>query len=95
MAKTRGYFGIAIYEPKFEENIGTLLRSAQVFGADFIALIGKRFKKTPDNTIKSERHVPIYEYKNLKDFLNHLPIGCEVVAVEVDGRDIENFIHPQ
>ena len=93
--KPRGYWGIAFFEPKFEDNIGTAIRSAHCFGADFIGLIGKRFKKTPSDTMATERHIPIYEYKDLEDFEKHLPVGCEVVVVECDGKDIKNFNHPQ
>ena len=66
--RKRGYFGIAFYEPKFEENIGTAVRNAHCFGADFIAVIGKRYKKQPSDTMATERHIPIYEYENLEDF---------------------------
>lgn len=90
----RGYYGIAFYEPKFEENIGTAVRSAHCFGADFICVIGKRYKKQPSDTMATERHMPIYEYTNLDDFLKHIPIGCELIGVEVDGLDIKEFIHP-
>jgi len=92
--KKRGYWGIAFFEPKFEENIGTAIRSAHCFGTDFICLIGKRFRKTPTDTMASERHIPIYEYKDLKDFQSNLPIGCELVVVECDGEDIKDFRHP-
>jgi len=91
----RGYFGIAFYEPKFELNIGTAIRNAHCFGADFVAVIGKRYKRQASDTSATERHVPIYEYADLNDFLSHIPIKCEIVSVEVDGRDIKNFIHPE
>lgn len=93
--KTRGYFGIAFYEPKFEENIGTAVRNAHCFGADFIAVIGKRYKRQPSDTMATERHVPIYEYADLEDFLNHVPLGCEVIIVECDGESSADFKHPQ
>ena len=90
----RGYFGIAFYEPKFEENIGTAVRNAHCFGADFISVIGKRYKKQPSDTMATEKHIPIYEYENLEDFLKHLPIESELIVVECDGGDIKNFVHP-
>lgn len=93
--KKRGYFGIAFYEPKFEKNIGTAVRSAHCFGADFIGVIGNRYKKQSSDTMATERHVPIYEYENLDDFLKHIPINCDVVGVEVDGKDIVGFKHPE
>lgn len=91
----RGYFGIVFYEPKFHKNIGTAIRSAHCFGVNFIGIIGKRYTREPSDTMISERHIPIYHYINLKDFMNHLPMGCEVIGVEVDGEDIKNFIHPR
>ena len=33
----RGYFGIGIYASKVSANIGTLWRSADLMGADFMA----------------------------------------------------------
>ncbi len=93
--KKRGYWGIAFYEPKFEENIGTAIRSAHCFGVDFIAVIGKRYKKQPSDTMATERHIPIYEYENLDDFLKHIPIGCEIIGIEVDGKNIIGFKHPE
>jgi hypothetical protein len=59
--KKRGYWGIAFYEPKFEENIGTAVRSANCFGANFITIIGNRYEKQPSDTMASYRHLPIFE----------------------------------
>ena len=93
--KKRGYWGIAFYEPKFEENIGTAIRSAHCFGANFICVIGKRYKRQPSDTMATERHIPIYEYSDLDDFLKHTPVDCEIVGIEVDGKDIIGYEHPQ
>jgi len=94
--RKRGYFGITFFEPKFEENIGTAIRSANCFGADFMAVIGARYKKHPGDTTKAEKHIPFFEYKDLKDFFEHLPLGCEVVGIECDGEQpLENFVHPE
>jgi len=96
MENKRGYYGIAFFEPKFEENIGTIIRSANCFYADFISIIGKKYKRTTGDTTLAEKHIPIYEYKNLDDFLEHIPIGCEIIGIEVDGkRNLKNFIHPE
>ena len=37
---SRGYWGIAFFEPKTTENIGTAIRSANCFGVNFINIIG-------------------------------------------------------
>ena len=91
----RGYFGIVFYEPKFSENIGTVIRSANCFGAIFIGIIGKRYKKQVGDTMTTEKHIPFYEYTDLNDFLIHVPIKSEIIACEVDGKDIRNFKHPE
>ena len=91
----RGYCGIAFFEPKFEENIGSAIRNCHCFSADFICIIGKRYSKTPADTTDAKKHIPVYEYKDIDDFTSHIPIGCELISVEVDGEDIKNFKHPQ
>ncbi len=97
MKKKRGYFAIGIFEPKTETNIGTLWRSAHNFGADFIFTIGKRYKKERSDTTKTERHIPLYAYKDFYDFREHLPIGCELVFIEqaTGAKDLKESCHPE
>ena len=97
VGKNRGYFGIGIYEPKTETNIGTLWRSAHNFGADFIFTIGKRYVKDRTDTTKAERHLPLYHYKDWDDFISHIPSEAELVCIEqTDGaRELKGFIHPE
>ena len=94
---TRGYFGIGIYQPKTIENIGTLWRSAHNFGADFIFTIGARYHKEPSDTTKALRHVPLYHYKDMADFKEHIPQGAELVFVEqAEGSvSLAKFNHPE
>lgn len=93
----RGYFGIGIYHPKTETNMGTLWRSAQNFGADFIFTIGKRYQKQSSDTTKAWRHVPLFEYVSFEDFRSHVPYSCQIVFVEqAEGaRDIKRAYHPE
>ena len=93
---SRGYYGIAFYEPKFIENIGTAMRSALCFGADFIIIIGGRYNRSAMDTTKTERHIPIFNFSTMKDFEKHIPENCDIVAVEVDGDiDLKDFKHPE
>lgn len=93
----KGYYGIGIYETKEETNIGTLWRSAQNFGADYIFTIGKRYKKQRTDTCKTWRNIPLFHYENWNDFQNHLPKDCELVFIEQteDSKDLKEFIHPK
>jgi tRNA(Leu) C34 or U34 (ribose-2'-O)-methylase TrmL len=45
--------------------------------------------------MKADRHIPIFEYKTMQDFLDNGPINCEIVSVEVDGKPIETYTHPE
>lgn len=94
--KKRGFVGIAFFEPKDKENVGTVFRNAHCFGADFICAINSRTSyKQSSNTTSAERHVPVFNYKDIDDFMAHIPLGCDVIAVEVDGEDIKDFKHPE
>ena len=93
----RGYFGIGIYHPKTEENLGTLWRSAHNFGANFIFTIGNRYKKQKSATTYASRHVPLYHYKDYEDFKSFVPEDCELVFVEQTqgARDLVDTHHPE
>ena len=93
----RGYFGIGIENGKFEQNIGTLFRSALILGASFIFIIGRRYKYQCTDTTKSTKHLPSYHYLDFEDFYNHLPYDCQLIGVELDNRatKLTSFQHPE
>lgn len=93
----RGYFGIAVFQPKKEVNIGTLWRTANILGASYLAVIGRRYQGQASDTLKTPRHVPLFTYKSFAEFKDNLPSGCRIVGVEMDPRAglIEHFAHPQ
>ena len=77
--KQNGFFGIGVMGMKYAINYGTLFRTAQVVGADFIFLIGKQFKKQYSDSMNSFKHIPLYEYENFDQFrpnrlINRAPI---------------------
>ncbi len=92
-----GYFGIGIWQPKFEENLGMLFRSAHAFGADFVFTIGNRYKRDYVNTTKFERHIPLYFYEDFADFKAHLPNGAQTIGIELTDQAVplETFKHPK
>jgi len=93
----RGYFGIGIYHGKTSENIGTLWRSANILGADFIFTIGKRYTKQCTDTMSTPKHIPLFHYSTWTDFMDHIPYDCPVVAIELDKRSVplETYKHPE
>ena len=94
---SRGFFGVAVYHPKTEVNIGTLWRSAYLFGAKFMATIGRRYKTQASDTYRSTDHIPLFHYDAFEDFRAHLPDKTLLIAVElVDGANaLETFSHPE
>lgn len=93
----RGYFGVAIWHPKTGVNVGTLLRSAHIFGASFIATIGKRYERQASDTIRTPRHTPLFHFADENDFWAHIPHDCVPIAVELAERakPLVEFRHPE
>jgi tRNA G18 (ribose-2'-O)-methylase SpoU len=93
----RGYFAIGVFHPKNSVNIGTLWRSAYVFGASFIFTIGRRYKKQSSDTLKTYRHVPLFHFIDFEDFKNRIPYDAQLICVELDdeAESLREFKHPQ
>lgn len=91
----RGYFGMGIYAVKTAANVGTLWRSAFQLGAAFIFTIGKRYPRQASDTVKAWRHVPLFEYSDFSDFMEHRPNDCPLVGIEMGGRVLGEYHHPE
>ena len=93
----RGYCGIGIVHGKADVNIGTLLRSAQSFGAHFVFTIGRRYTRQSSDTGKALRHLPVLHFTTLDDLVAHLPLGCRLVGVELGNgaRPLGPYVHPR
>ena len=93
----RGYFGIGCFHLKNGLNYGTLFRSAQIMGASYVFLIGRRFKRQASDTMKSWRHMPVFEYESITDLKNNLPYDCRLIGVELinEAKPIYDYTHPQ
>lgn len=93
----RGYFGVAVYRPKTTNNVGSLWRSASLFGASFLATVAHRYQKQPSDTEKTTMHTPLLHYRDFDDLIEHLPHGCPIVAVELAPRaaELTTFVHPE
>lgn len=91
-----GFFGVGVYHPKREVNVGTLLRSAHVYGAKFVFTIGVRYRRQATDTTNVGANIPVLEFESLLDAqrtLRYLPF----VAVELDKRAVKltEFEHPK
>lgn len=93
----RGYFGIGVYYPKTEANIGILWRHARLYGADFIFTIGRRYRKESGDTSNTSRHTPLFHYEDYDDFDSHRPSNSNVVCVEQreGAKTLPETPHPE
>jgi tRNA(Leu) C34 or U34 (ribose-2'-O)-methylase TrmL len=93
----KGYFGIGIYHPKTIENLGTLWRSAFLFGASFIFTIGDRYKKQASDTCKTWNNIPLWQFKTFSEFRKSQPKDSEIICVELNKQSInlKEFKHPK
>lgn len=89
------YFEIGIYNHKFDENIGTLFRTAYQLGASGIFTIGRKYKKDASNTPRAERHIPLRHYENFELFKSSIPKECLLIGVEFGGTPLGKFNHPK
>lgn len=96
MIKPRGYFGLALYEPKHATNLGTLLRTANLMDAAFVATIGARYRHQAGDTLKTPRHIPLFHFDTFEKFLEAMPDNAKLVGIELDDRakDLRQFTHP-
>ncbi len=93
----KGYFGIGVYHAKHEVNTGTLWRSAYAFGADFVFTVGARFERQAADTVGAWAEVPMFNFRDLQDLIEHLPYSCPLMGVELaeNSEALPDFIHPQ
>lgn len=92
---SRGYFEIGIFHGKTPANVGTLWRSAYQMGAAGIFTIGRRYPKQASDTLQTYRHIPQRDYATLGDFLAALPYDCPVIGIEMGGKELSTFKHPE
>jgi tRNA G18 (ribose-2'-O)-methylase SpoU len=93
----RGYFGIGVEQLSKAMNAGTLFRTAHAFGAAFVFTVGAVYARREvekSDTSKSRGHLPLYEFAQARDL--RLPVGCELVGVELleDAIELPSFRHP-
>jgi tRNA G18 (ribose-2'-O)-methylase SpoU len=93
----RGFFGVGVYHPKHEANVGSLWRTAVAYDATFLATVGTRYKPQASDTGNARRHTPLHHYATMDDLIEHLPHGCPIVGVELDPRatPLDEFKHPE
>lgn len=95
--RRRGFYGIGIEYPRTAANIGTLWRSAQIMHADFMFVIGQRYQSVCTDTLKSWKHIPLFEFESFEHFHKSMPKDAKLVGIELDARSVPltTYRHPQ
>ena len=93
----RGYFGIGFYKPKFEVNLGTLFRSAYIFGASFVFTIEGNYKRQNSDTLDVTKHLPLWNFPTIEDMEKSMPSILQTVYVEQfsGATPLEEYKHPE
>lgn len=93
----RGYFAVGAEGLSKRMNLGTLMRSAHAFGANFfftVDAVQALRKAPPSDTSKSPGHLPYFSWDSVDTM--DLPRGCKLVGIELtdDAIDLPSFGHP-
>lgn len=94
---SEGFFGIGIYHPEQQENLGSLWRSAYILGASFIFTIGKnKFVKESSDVTHAWNKIPLYTHTDFDGFYDALPYSTQLIGVEMheDAIAVNHFEHP-
>jgi len=89
------FFEIGIFQPRSDENIGTLWRSAWQLGAAGIFTIGKKQRKQTSDVLHVSYKIPFRQYETIEDFLNSRPKQAQLIGIEIGGTPLCTFIHPE
>src|SRR5690606_36567318 len=84
------FFGIVFFEPKFDCNLGTMMRTASCMGiVDFVAIIGEqRYNhRIKSDTVYAARHIPTWYFKTADDFRESVPSHCDIIGLDLDKED--------
>jgi len=94
----RGFSCISLHNPKTPENVGGVLRAAFAYGVSQVNIAGNRtcweWVKHPTNTIKANRHIPIFRTAGALDYV---PGDTQIVVVDLvdEAAPLMRFRHPE
>lgn len=92
LPSTRGFAGVGIVDPRFEQNVGSIVRSAACYGADFAFTTGAY--DGPPTACGHDGHLPVFTDVNVADAT---PAEAELVAIEMTDESVplREFQHPE
>lgn len=94
----RGFAAIGLVNPKYRENVGSVLRAAGCYGAALVAIAGNRpdmyMGRICTDTQKTFRHIPTLR---VADVFDAIPYDCIPIAVDLlpHAKSLFDFRHPE
>jgi tRNA G18 (ribose-2'-O)-methylase SpoU len=90
-----GYVGVGIYNGKRTYNFGVLVRTARVFGADFVFSVGHR-NPGETSSVNAELTIPVFHFETIDLCVASIPVNAKLVCVELapGALDIRTYNHP-
>lgn len=84
---------IALVSPKTHHNIGSVLRTADCFGASMVLVQGTRYKRSGMDVRGAFGRVPLIHTDSIRDQIpfSHVPVAIEITD---DAGSLEDFCHP-
>ena len=82
--------------PKTKENIGTLVRSAKMFNADFVFTIGERYV-SQRSAVHLDEKIPIFYFRDFSTFREAMPPVEHYTVIELAERSksLQEYTHPK
>ena len=94
------FFGVGLWEPKNQWNIGAVMRSMGCFGGSFLAVSGNRYKQQIGDfrnmdTEFARKRIPCF--LGVNSILDFIPYDSEIVVLERTSNSISlhEFEHPR
>lgn len=84
---------IALVSPKTHHNIGSVLRTADCFGASLVLVQGTRYKRSGMDVRGAFGRVPLVETDSIREQIPfcHVPVAVEITD---DADSLPDFCHP-
>lgn len=94
ISNCRGYSIIGLDNPKFDLNVGEVLRAAGCYGCHMVVVKGDRYHHSRTDTQKAYRHIPLMTCEDLRKMV---PYDCVPVAVDLvpNARPLHSYVHPE
>lgn len=94
--RLRGHFGVAIFNPKYAQNVGSLWRTADLLGADYFVTVGSRYEPQATDTMSSWKNTPMWRFCDFDTMREALPREALLVGVEIaeNAVPLKDFGHP-